>query len=66
MYLYIHALAIFLKSYYLSHRTEALFFILGTFPLNFCYLSHSPCFFFEKIFSQNLTTIEICGKRIFI
>lgn len=32
MYLYIHALAIFLKSYYLSHRTEALFFILGTFP----------------------------------
>lgn len=52
MYLYIHALAIFLKSYYLSHRTEALFFILGTFPLNFCYLSHSPCFFLKKYLAK--------------
>lgn len=66
MYLYIHALAIFLKSYYLSHRTGALFFILGTFPWASVICLILRVFFSEKIFSQNLTTIEICGKRIFI
>ena len=65
MSFYVHALAIFLKSYYLFHRTEALFFILGTFPWAsaICRILRVLS---EKIFSQNLTTIEICGKRVFI